>query len=237
MCFFNSALGRYYSLHSFLVFGLWAALAAWWQQQSGDLALSAYFYDTATQQFPYALQPFIYAFGKYWIWFLPFAGAAVWLALAQSQQNITRSLYRRVAGFFFSAPLLVGGLKQFTAMPRPMHLLEFGGDRIMPSTFWASGFAEGAGALPSVHATCGFIFMAFYYIGWVRQNTVWRWGGLVLGVALGLGFGFLRIMQGYHTLSQVLWAGAVVWLYASLWFLPSLKQAGCISLAPRCDRG
>lgn len=230
MCFFNSALGRYYSLHTFLVFVLAALLAGWWQQHDADLVLSAVFFDAASKQFPYLYQPAIYWFGKYLIWFIPFGGAVLWGLYAMPQSTpLMRSLYWRVAFFFFSSPLLIGVLKQFTAMPRPMYLEQFGGDMPLPQQFWADGFAQGGGALPSVHATCGFIFVAFYYIGWVKQNPTLRWGGLLLALCAGLMFGFLRILQGYHSLSQVLWSVAFVWLYGSLLFLPVLSKAGLLS--------
>ena len=188
------------------------------------------FFDAKTEQFSYLYQPFIYGFGKYLIWVVPFGGAVVWAWYAMAQPTpLLRSLYWRVAIFFFSSPLLMGVLKQFTAMPRPLYLERFGGDLTLPSHFWATGFAQGGGALPSVHATCGFIFVAFYYIGWVKQSPTLRWGGLLFALCVGLLFGFLRILQGYHSLSQVLWSIAFVWLYSSLWFLPVLNKAGLLS--------
>lgn len=230
MCFFNSPLGRYYSLHTALLFVLLAGLASWWQHQAGDLALSAVYFDAQSQSFPYFKQPAIYWFGKVFIWLIPFGGAVLWGLKAMPQPTpLLRSLYWRVAFFFFSAPWVVWVLKQFTAMPRPMHLAQFGGDMHLSSSFWAAGFANGGGALPSAHATCGFILVAFYYIGWVRQSSALRWGGLLAAILAGLFFGYLRIMQGYHTLSQVLWSAAVVWLYASVWFLPVLSRAGLLS--------
>lgn len=233
MCFFNSALGRYYSLHTALVFVLLALLAGWWQHQDADLALSALYYDAQTQSFPYFKQPLIYIFGKYLIWFIPWGGAVLWGLKAMPQPTpLMRALYWRVSLFFFSAPWLVWALKQFTAMPRPMYLERFGGELLVPQHFWATGFANGGGALPSAHATCGFILVAFYYIGWIKQNPTMRWGGLIAAVVAGLFFGYLRILQGYHSLSQVLWASAVIWLYASLWFLPLLTRAGLLS--PTC---
>lgn len=229
MCFFNSELGRYYSLHTGLVFIFLAFTAYCWQQQPQDLALSAFYYDDLVQYFPYAEQPVIYYFGKYIIWFLPFGGALVWWLYAYMAAPERRSLYRRIGVFFAATPLLMGLLKQFTAMPRPMHLIEFGGQVEMPTSFWAAEWLQGGGALPSVHATCGFVFLALYYLGWVQGKTVKRFIGLLCALVLGFGFGYLRIMQGYHSLSQVLWSLACVWLVAAFWFAPELKKAGRLS--------
>lgn len=219
---------RYYLLHCVAVFALLAAIAAGWQQQSQDLALSAWFFNETTQQFNYSHSPFIYFFGKYLVWLIPFGGAGVWAICAWFQEGLWRSVYWRLSLFFFSTPLLVGVLKQLTAMPRPMALVQFGGEHSLPSHFWASTFAQGGGALPSVHASCGFLFIAFYYVGWVHHQALWRWIGLVTALCAGLLFGFWRVMQGYHSLSQVLWSAAVVWLFAGFWFAPVLKQSGVI---------
>lgn len=232
MCFFNSELGRYYSLHTVLVFMVLASIAFWLQQQPMDLALSARYFDMDSEQFMYASQPVIYFFGKYAIWFIPFGGAAFWAAYAYFMApRAKQSLYWRTALFFFAAPLAIGVIKQFTAMPRPMHLTQFGGDTPLPAMFWADGWAQGGGALPSVHATCGFIFIALYYIGRVQASRGLGVVGLFLALVLGFGFGYLRIMQGYHSLSQIFWSLACIWLLASVWFAPELKKAGQLSPA------
>lgn len=145
MCFFNSALGRYYSLHTVLVFMLSALLAGWWQQQSADLAFSALFFDETAQQFRYTYQSLIYFFGKYAIWGIPFGGAVMWTAYALKQtEALSRSMYLRIATFFFSAPLIMGALKQFTAMPRPFLLQEFGESCYCPSIFGRQALPKGA---------------------------------------------------------------------------------------------
>ncbi|MEZ2720407.1 phosphatase PAP2 family protein [Paenalcaligenes hominis] len=233
MCFFNSELGRYYSFHTVLIFLLLAGLASWWQYQPLDLALSAQYFEASSQQFIYARQPLVYFFGKYAIWLIPFGGAFVWATYGMVKAPLAlRSMYVRIALFFFGSPLVIGVIKQFTAMPRPMYLEQFGGDQALPISFWAQGWAQGGGALPSVHATCGFIFIAVYYLGWVQAKAHLRWLGLGLALVLGFGFGYLRIMQGYHSLSQVLWSQACIWLFASVWFVPELKKAG--QLRPAC---
>lgn len=224
-----SSKSRYYLWHCGAVFVVLAILARGWQQQPQDLALSALFFNEATQQFIYARSPFIYLFGKYLVWLIPFGGATVWAACAYLQTStLLKRVYWRLALFFFATPLLVGLIKQFTAMPRPMTLIQFGGQQALPLQFWASGFAQGGGALPSVHASCGFLLVAFYYVAWIKQQARLRWVALIIALAAGLLFGSWRIMQGYHTLSQVLWAAAVVWLFAGMWFAPLLQQVGAI---------
>ena len=130
MCFFNSELGRYYSFHTVLIFLLLAGLASWWQYQPLDLALSAQYFEASSQQFIYARQPLVYFFGKYAIWLIPFGGAFVWAVYGMVKAPLAlRSMYVRIALFFFGSPLVIGVIKQFTAMPRPMYLEQFGGDQ------------------------------------------------------------------------------------------------------------
>ena len=203
------------------------ALAAWWLQHNPlDVQISQHYFDDAQQYFPYELHSFIYNFGEYYIWFLPFGLGALWwlLALYYRHQPAKRNIFIALGLVFVGTPLASGVIKQFTAMPRPFMSDSFGGDVALYGDFWATPLGKGGGALPSVHATSGFIFMSFYFVAYLRQQYTLRWVWLGLGVLAGLVFGWLRIMQGYHFLSQVLWAGAWVWLVIHIVFAPLVFQ-------------
>jgi len=113
---------------------------------------------------------------------------------------------------------MVGVLKHLTAMPRPFNLAMFGGIESMPTYFWAYSWAEAGNALPSAHAASGFVLLALFFVGVMTGCRKLAAGGFVLGISAGLLFGFLRIMQGYHFLSQVLASGAVLGLYGCVLF-------------------
>src|SRR3546814_10052004 len=81
----------------------------------------------------------------------------------------------------------------------------FGGYLQLPTDFWALAGQPGGGALPSVHAAVGYSVFSLYFAGWALNNRRLRWLGLASGLILGSFFGALRILQGAHFLSQILW--------------------------------
>jgi len=84
-----------------------------------------------------------------------------------------------------------GGTKQFTRAALPA-------DQCAKNCSFVSG-----------HASVGFFFLAFAFV-WPRRRVLW----LVAGTGLGLGIGLVRIMQGGHFFSDVIFCGIVVYLSA-----------------------
>src|SRR3546814_809983 len=121
---------------------------------------------------------------------------------------------------FCLVPLLAGALKHYTALPRPFALAMFGGYLQLPTDFWALAGQPGGGALPSVHAAVGYSVFSLYFAGWALNNRRLRWLGLASGLILGSFFGALRILQGAHFLSQILWSLAFTWCLCSVLFYP-----------------
>lgn len=203
--------------------GLFAivAVVAWMLLYSTpDLALSAHFYDAHARAFPLQHQPFIDFFGRRLVWFVPFGGAALlalvaWKQPARSQRRLA---WAGAALFMGSGPLLAGVFKHLTAMPRPLNLDVFNGTEVMPPYFWTHSLAQAGNALPSAHAASGFALLALFFAGSMLGRKGLAWTGLVLGLCAGLLFGFLRIVQGYHFLSQVVASCAVLGLYGCALF-------------------
>jgi len=190
-----------------------------------DLGLTRYFYDASAHGFPWRHQPFVYAMGKFVVWLVPIGGALFCGAAAALSYRIkalapARSVLWALFAVFCLVPLLAGGLKHYTALPRPFALAMFGGYVQLPPGFWAAAGEPGGGALPSVHAATGFSVLALYFAGWALGSRRMRWLGLAGGLALGGLFGGLRIMQGAHFLSQVMWSLAFVWCVCSVLFYP-----------------
>src|SRR5690625_5375367 len=82
-----------------------------------------------------------------------------------------------LALLLFTCPCFIRVVKHLTAMPRPMLLTEFGGPEPLPTTFWAEGFAQGGGALPSAHASAGFVLLGLGWVRYVRQKQFDARGG------------------------------------------------------------
>ncbi|RUM35598.1 MAG: hypothetical protein DSY57_06810 [Desulfobulbus sp.] len=110
-------------------------------------------------------------------------------------------------------------LKDHLGRPRPQELTEFGG-RQQFVQFWQTGPDVKNSSFPSGHASIAFFLMAPWFI-FRRRRQLLGLSFLWAGGGFGLLVGIARIMQGGHFLSDVLWAGGLVYLTGELlsWLL------------------
>jgi membrane-associated PAP2 superfamily phosphatase len=126
-------------------------------------------------------------------------------------------------------PLAVNVLKGMTTQHCPIALQSFGGvvdyatDQAAP--FWASSPQSAGHCLPSGHAGGGYAPLSLYFASWAAGRPAWRWRGLAIGIAAGLLFSIVRMMQGAHFASATLWSATVDWTVCATLFLPLLCRA------------
>lgn len=100
--------------------------------------------------------------------------------------------------------------KEYWGRPRPREVAEFGG-RQAYEVIWPRDPAGEGKSFPCGHATVGFFFVAGYFI--LRRK---RRGLALLALGGGLAFGgllgYTRMAQGGHFASDVIWAGAIVFV-------------------------
>jgi lipid A 4'-phosphatase len=106
--------------------------------------------------------------------------------------------------------LVNAGLKSLWGRPRPLQCEEFGG----PMSFKPVGEIATQkfpnSSFPSGHAATAFFFIAPAFL--VRRNNGRRRRGWFLaGIGYGSAMGFTRVLQGGHFVSDVLWAGIIVY--------------------------
>lgn len=101
---------------------------------------------------------------------------------------------------------------------RPAQILEFGGDKTFTSAFIISDQCERNCSFVSGHASIGYFFSAFAYV-FPQFNLLLYFGG----IALGLFFGLMRIMQGQHFLSDVIFSGVFVLFVTHMIYLFMFK--------------
>jgi len=142
-------------------------------------------------------------------------GAALFILLGGFVAG-SLNAYRR-ASLFLVLLLLIGPglvvnvvLKDNYGRARPRELVEFGG-KYHYTQIWEWGQAGKNSSFPSGHSSIGFYMMAPWFLLRRRklgQGLCWLAGG----VGFGLLVGAARMLQGGHFLSDVLWAGGLVYM-------------------------
>lgn len=106
--------------------------------------------------------------------------------------------------------LLVNSVfKTHWGRPRPYTVVELGGDKPFREAWQPTGNREEK-SFPSSHTTAA-VYMASPWFALRRKDPraakAWLAGGLTLGMLMGIS----RMVLGQHFLTDVLWAGGVVW--------------------------
>ena len=128
--------------------------------------------------------------------------------------------WRRSAAFVLLILLLGPGLvvntvfKDHWGRARPAQTVEFGGKAHFTPAWVISDQCNKNCSFVCGDASIGFAFVAFAFIS--RRPRRWLVGGIALGAALGL----MRIAQGGHFLSDVVFSFYAVWFTA--WALNGL---------------
>ncbi|PKL91771.1 MAG: hypothetical protein CVV21_07020 [Candidatus Goldiibacteriota bacterium HGW-Goldbacteria-1] len=105
-------------------------------------------------------------------------------------------------------------LKGYMGNPRPREVVEFGG-KWQYSKPLVPGTPGKGHSFPCGHASAGFmVAVMYFYLRHRDKNTANK--VLIAGVSYGALMGFGRMAQGAHFLSDVIWAGGIVILTASL---------------------
>jgi membrane-associated PAP2 superfamily phosphatase len=215
----RAAAGR----RAFLVLHLYSALVGIvlllaLERTAVDFTFSTWFFDAAAGAFPLRYDATLEIIGHQLARHLVVMIASCVLALyALSFVLPQLGPWRRLLLFLSLgltvAPLAVVLLKALSARHCPWSLREFGGyaDHLSLFEFAAPGSEPGR-CFPGGHASGGFCLLAFYFAGHSLGNRALQYTGLWGGLAAGLGLGLVRIAQGAHFLSHILWSGMVCWL-------------------------
>ena len=101
-------------------------------------------------------------------------------------------------------------LKDQLGRARPREVVEFGGHHQF-TQFWQPGSTGSNSSFPSGHAAIAFFMIAPWFV--LRDNKqIIATGFLVFGLSFGALVGVARILQGGHFVSDVVWAGGLIYL-------------------------
>ncbi|OJU82525.1 MAG: hypothetical protein BGO10_10305 [Chlamydia sp. 32-24] len=118
--------------------------------------------------------------------------------------------------------IINGTLKEVWGRPRPKQTIEFGGKQIFRPIYKPNFFhsIEPSKSFPSGHASMGFYFFVFIFLG-IYYKIYWlAYGGMLIGSIYGSFMGLMRIAQGGHYLSDVI-TSAMICFYLP-WLLTHL---------------
>jgi lipid A 4'-phosphatase len=124
-------------------------------------------------------------------------------------------------------------LKHQSGRSRPIRVEAFGGDRQFTAAFVTTGACRSNCAFVSGDAAMGYYFLAFLFVARKRRQAI-----ALAAYTLGTAIGVLRIAQGAHFLSDVIFAGFFTYLVAwilSMLLLPA-QENSATPLAPSFDR-
>ena len=193
--------------------------------RSLDLSISGHWYRGGQGWF-LPQNHFIYKYGVYPAWgVIIFALYRLIRSFFDDRLKSRRKRYLYLILVMAIGPGLVvnTALKQRWGRPRPRNIQEFGGKHRYEAP-WEMDKSSPGNSFPSGHASMGFYFFALYFL---NRHKGWRkslWIGL-LALAWGSLIGFVRIAQGGHLFTDVLWSAAIVWLISALlYYLMALHK-------------
>ncbi len=216
-----------------------ASLLIWWTD--ADLRLARLVYDEQVRWPGLHSMPWLMIYKYAAVPAFVLAG----LALATLLLGFfARSLgsYRRQALFLILLLVLGPGLlvnvlfKDNLGRARPRELVEFGG-QYQFSQIWERGKTGNNSSFPSGHGSVGFYMIGPWFL-LRRRRPAWSALWLVSGTVYGSVVGAARILQGGHFLSDVLWAGGMVYLageFLALFLLPPVSAPDKERAATRED--
>lgn len=183
-----------------------------------DPLVTGWFYDAQSGGFPWRYNGFLEVVMHHWTKYLvimvavaAFAGYVISFLTPQVQPS--RPLYLFMALALTLAPLAIATLKFFSLRHCPWDIADFGGFVPYVGLFDAyPGDVAPGRCFPAGHASTGFCLFAFHFLGRALDKRWLARAGFLLGLTAGIGLGLVRIMQGAHFVSHVLWSGVVCWI-------------------------
>lgn len=183
-----------------------------------DLWISGLFFDPMSRRWQWFYTPvctWFYRGGIYPPFVLAFCGVALGLYGLLAPRRSERLLR---AGTFLWVAFLIGpgiivncGFKDLWGRPRPHQVEQFGGRHQFVPVGTPSEQQPQNSSFPSGHAAVAFFLIAPAFIVDRRRPVLSR-GLLIAGLTFGTAMSTVRVVQGGHFASDVLWSGAIVYL-------------------------
>jgi membrane-associated PAP2 superfamily phosphatase len=156
----------------------------------------------------------IHKTGKYLSMFI-----ALILAIALTQSYFTSLLrgYRRELLYLLIAAAggsaLISIIKEYSHISCAWDFMRYGGTKPYENAFSELRHLSGGQCFPAGHASGGYAWVAFYFLGTFKKSP-WRWAGLGFALSVGLIFGISQQLRGAHFISHDLWSIGICWFFS-----------------------
>lgn len=179
-----------------------------------DLKISALFYDDDTRFYVREWLPVHVIYKLFAYIQVP---VLIGLTVAIVQHAKKNEIKRKRCCTYLLCCLLIGpGILVNTILkdnslgrPRPKHIENFGGEHEYAKPFEYSGACARNCSFTSGHAAIGYVFLTLFWV--TRRRSLF-----IAGMVLGLGLGVMRIAQGGHFLSDIVFSFWVIY-FSGLW--------------------
>jgi len=145
----------------------------------------------------------------------------VLIALVQSYITQKLKLYRRELAYLLCAAgggsALISILKSISHVSCAWDFSRYGGEHEYATVFTELIHQSGGDCFPAGHASGGYAWIAFYFLG-VHLQSCWRWAGLAFALSIGLIFGISQQLRGAHFVSHDLWTVGICWFFSLLMY-------------------
>lgn len=108
---------------------------------------------------------------------------------------------------------LVSILKDFSHVSCPWDFARYGGELPYASVLSQIIHLSGDGCFPAGHASGGYSWLAFYFLG-MHKKSNYRWAGLGFALSVGMVFGISQQLRGAHFISHDLWTLGICWFFS-----------------------
>lgn len=188
------------------------------RRTNADLIVSSWFYDSTTHDW-WLLNAgpcvWLYNSGTYPAFALFVGGLVEWIVglFRQRKTHIRSGAYLMLV-FAIGPGLIVNlGLKDHWGRPRPNQVREFDGNFAFAPVGSPGTLDRHNSSFPSGHAAVAFYLIAPAFTVRPQRKLVAR-GLMATGLAFGFAMAVVRVVQGGHFLSDVVWSAAIVYLVA-----------------------
>jgi membrane-associated PAP2 superfamily phosphatase len=125
--------------------------------------------------------------------------------------------YRRELAYLLLAAgggsVLISILKSISHVSCAWDFSRYGGTEEYTSVYTQILNMSGENCFPAGHASGGYAWLAFYFLGVYKQSN-WRWAGLCFALGVGLVFGISQQLRGAHFITHDLWTLAICWFFS-----------------------